>query len=191
VEKLIYSLIQPNESLEQLQKMTFLLEAHNKRTYLSSVLHVLSLKHLSVSPESSEVENWWKEDAAQVSSVAGLLDVLIMNDQDLRDLSIDWLFASNGGGVGEPIGIRRALVVTLAKDTMILKGLLERSLEQFSDKLWIKHTPILRQEGWFNLVLFHLDVGECSGGGSLLSLSVISGRNICSFFNQLSIPSLK
>lgn len=55
----------------------------------------------------------------------------------------------NGGGVGEPIGIRRALVCVLSKDEVVLKGLLEKSLGQFGDKIWIRHTPIMRQEGWF------------------------------------------
>lgn len=112
---------------------------------------MLSRKHLTSQslPDSGQNHTrWWQEDASKISEVAGLLHGIIANDEEFRDLAVDWLVSSNGGGVGEPIGIRRALAVVLAKDQMVLKGLLEKSFVQFGDKIWIRHTPIMRQEGW-------------------------------------------
>lgn len=89
------------------------------------------------------------EDVPKISQIAGLLNDVIGSNEDFRDLAVDWLISPNGGGVGEPIGIRRALVCVLSKGEVVLKGLLEKSLGQFGDKIWIRHTPIMRQEGWF------------------------------------------
>ncbi|CAZ84955.1 unnamed protein product [Tuber melanosporum] len=146
VENLSYPHIRPEGGLEKLHKLIFPLPAHNKHTYLASLLRKLSLKHLSISPEMYHESGWWKEDAAKVSSIAGLIGSLVDGDDDLRALVVEWLVGSQGGGIGEPIGIRRALIAILAKDAITLKGLFEKSLQHFSNQLWIKHAPILQQE---------------------------------------------
>lgn len=110
---------------------------------------MLSWRHLTSTTTSSEFDpKWWLEDAPKISQIAGLLNDVMGSNEDFRDLAVDWLVSPNGGGVGEPIGIRRALVCVLSKGEVVLKGLLEKSLGHFGDKIWIKHTPIMRQEGW-------------------------------------------
>lgn len=111
---------------------------------------MLSRRHLTSAAPSSEFDpKWWVEDVPKISQIAGLLNDIIGSNEDFRDLAVDWLVSPNGGGVGEPIGIRRALVCVLSKGEVVLKGMLEKSLGQFGDKIWIRHTPIMRQEGWF------------------------------------------
>lgn len=110
---------------------------------------MLSRKHLTSAASSEFDPKWWVEDVPKISQIAGLLNDIIGLNEDFRDLAVDWLVSPNGGGVGEPIGVRRALVCVLSKDEVVLKGMLEKSLGQFGDKIWIRHTPIMRQEGWF------------------------------------------
>jgi len=131
---------------------------------------------------------WWKEDAARVSSVAGLIDSLVAGDDDLRALVVEWLIGSQGGGIGEPIGIRRALIVILAKDAITLKGLFEKSLQQFSNQLWIKHAPILQQEGLFNLSLYLISRRPVSAAGDML-LVHLSVTTIIHYMLILSLLS--
>lgn len=88
-----------------------------------------------------------------VSQIAALLHIILGGDTTYRDLVVDWLVSSNGGGVGEPIGIRRALVAALNEDQDVLKVLLEKSMIIFGDSVWIRHTPIMRQEGLFQFLL--------------------------------------
>lgn len=157
VEALTYPHVHPPTSLSKLHYLLTLLQSHDKRTYLTSLLRVLSRKHLTSAASSSEFDpKWWVEDVPKISQIAGLLNDIIGSNEDFRDLAVDWLVSPNGGGVGEPIGIRRALVCVLSKDEVMLKGMLEKSLGQFGDKIWIRHTPIMRQEGWFffNPLLF-------------------------------------
>ena len=52
-----------------------------------------------------------------------------------------------GAGVGDGIGIRRAVVAVLAKDKEAITTVLEKSVNQFGDQLYIKHTAVLQQEG--------------------------------------------
>lgn len=150
MEALTYPHLRPPLSLSKLHYLLSLLQSHDKRTYLTSLLRVLSRKHLISTVSSSEFDpKWWVEDVPKISQIAGLLNDVIGSNEDFRDLAVDWLISPNGGGVGEPIGIRRALVCVLSKGEVVLKGLLEKSLGQFGDKIWIRHTPIMRQEGWF------------------------------------------
>lgn len=129
---------------------------------------MLSRRHITPSESSLEFDpKWWQEDAYKISQLAALLSGIIASDNDFRDLAADWLVSPNGGGVGEPIGIRRALVVVLSRDEMVLKELLERSFGQFGDKIWIRHTPIMRQEGLYPppplFICFRLGGGERDG----------------------------
>jgi len=60
---------------------------------------------------------------------------------------LSWLTSSTGAGVGEGIAIRRAVVAALAEDKSDMETVLEKSLQQLGDQLYIKHTPTMQQEG--------------------------------------------
>ena len=64
---------------------------------------------------------------------------------------ITWLTSSSGAGVGDGISIRRSVIVALAEDKNDIEMVLEKSLKQFGDQLYIKHTPTMQQEGIFLL----------------------------------------
>lgn len=61
---------------------------------------------------------------------------------------MEWLTGSSGAGLGEGVGIRRAAVAVIAQNKDDLVMVLEKSLGQFGDQLYIKHSPMLQQEGW-------------------------------------------
>ncbi|KAL7267417.1 telomere binding protein [Rhizina undulata] len=153
VEGLTYSLLHPKEELQRLRTIISHLPAHDKRTYILTLLRVVPKKHLSSNLSAELDEKWWENDAHKVAGAAALIDGVISEDDDLREILVEWLLGTSGGGVGEPIGIRRALVAILNKDELTFRGVLEKSLQQFADKLWIKHTPIMRQEVNVQLLL--------------------------------------
>lgn len=82
-----------------------------------------------------------------VSAVAGLINAVVQDDQGRKTHLVNWCCSPSGAGLGDGIGIRRAVVAVLAKDKEMLTLALEKSLNQFGDQLYIKHTAILQQEG--------------------------------------------
>lgn len=146
VESLTYRLISPEDESLRLQKLVLSLPAHDKRLYLNSLLQVISKRHFQQINLDYE-EEWWKRDSTVVSGSASLLDKFILNDDDFRSLSMEWLTSTTGGGVGEPVALRRAIMAVIATDELAFRELFEKAMRQFSDKLWIRHTPIMRQEG--------------------------------------------
>jgi telomere length regulation protein len=62
-------------------------------------------------------------------------------------LLILWLTSSSGAGVGSSIAIRRAAIAALSVDRTDAEAILDKSLRQFGDQLYIKHTPTMQQEG--------------------------------------------
>ncbi|KAK4191724.1 telomere length regulation protein-domain-containing protein [Podospora australis] len=94
-----------------------------------------------------------EESKPKVSAVAGALGSIIAGNESGRSLLVDWLTGSSGAGLGEGVGIRRAVmaVVSQQKDDMI--AVLEKSLGQFGDQLYIKHSPILQQEAHAQVLL--------------------------------------
>ena len=97
------------------------------------------------------------ESSAQqtVSAVAGVIRDVIQDDETRLSHLVSWCTASSGAGLGDAIGIRRAVLAVLA-DKAAITTVLEKSLNQFGDQLYIKHTAILQQEG--KLVLSPLKI---------------------------------
>lgn len=79
--------------------------------------------------------------------MARLLKELALNDATRREVLINWCASSSGAGLGDGIGIRRAVVAALAQDRDAIIAVLEKSLAQFGDELYIKHSAILQQDG--------------------------------------------
>ncbi|TWU77170.1 telomere binding protein [Metarhizium rileyi] len=115
------------------------------------VLYIL-LEHLSrkflndLDPEDTK-------SVEKISAVAGVLDDVIQNDKGHKWHLLTWCCSPSGAGLGHGIGIRRAVVAVLAKDRETITSLLEKSLNQFGDQLYIKHTAILQQEAHVQVLL--------------------------------------
>lgn len=82
-----------------------------------------------------------------VSSAAGVIMEIVGTDKVRNEYLITWLTSNSGAGLGDGIGIRRAVIATLAKDCELLNSALEKIMSLFGDIIYIKHAPILQQEG--------------------------------------------
>ena len=84
---------------------------------------------------------------ATVSAVAGIIDIVVAGNESHRSHLVNWCTTSSGAGLGDGPGIRRAVVAVLAQDKETITTVLEKSVAQFGDQLYIKHAAILQQEG--------------------------------------------
>lgn len=69
------------------------------------------------------------------------------SNETVRADLIEWLTNSSGAGLGDEIGIRRATIRSLSQDNDSIVQVLEKSIRQFGDLLYVKHAPIMQQEG--------------------------------------------
>ncbi|KAK6227302.1 telomere length regulation protein [Colletotrichum tabaci] len=81
-----------------------------------------------------------------ISAAAGVIEKVISNDESRKAHLISWLTNSTGAGLGEGVGIRRAVLAALAQDRECVALVFDKSLHQFGDQLYIKHSPILQQQ---------------------------------------------
>lgn len=107
----------------------------------------MSKHHLSSIVISEDDLDWWRADAGVVSAAAGLLAVILGNDLTRKAQLVSWLTGSSGAGVGDGISIRRAAIAAVAVEKGDIELVLEKSLLQFGDQLYIRHTPTMQQEG--------------------------------------------
>ncbi|QPC74837.1 hypothetical protein HYE68_005589 [Fusarium pseudograminearum] len=115
-------------------------QPRSSKKVIHLLLHHLSLKYLNhlTLDDNSPDDN--------VSAVAGLLKELALNDQFRRDILIEWCASSSGAGLGDGVGIRRAVIATLSQDREAITSVLEKSLAQFGDELYIRHSAMLQQD---------------------------------------------
>lgn len=147
VKEILDSLLLPSISDPvAFQELLSSLPSTEQRNFLYTCLKIASKEYLSSEVTTEANSKWWQSDTVTVSAVAGLIN-LILNQEDIRKQHlVSWLTIS-GAGVGEGVSIRRAAVAVLTGDKNMMEILLEKNLQQFGDKLYIRHTPILQQEG--------------------------------------------
>lgn len=112
-----------------------------QRSMLFSLLKALSelfLNRLGPSDAPSE--------GKVISAAAAVISGLVANEPKYASLLITWLTGATGAGLGDAIGIRRAVLAVVASNNASIITAFEQSLNQFGDFLYIRHTPILQQE---------------------------------------------
>lgn len=126
-----------------------------ERMILNTALKVLA-KHYLSTESRIETLDWWKTDVGLVSAAAGYLNCIIAGKDTRKAQLINWLTNLSGAGIGEPIGIRRAAIALFSHSKYSMEDILEKSLKQFGDPLYIKHCPTLQQEGIQNIpIIMH------------------------------------
>lgn len=139
------------------EKLLGSLSTIEQRNVLYVILKLLSTEYLSAVVTTEDNPIWWQSDASVVSAAAGLITLLVAKSESRRVQLISWLTSSSGAGVGEGIAIRRATLVAIAANKSDVESVLDKSLQQFGDKLYIKHTPTLQQEGMiYRMVLLEV-----------------------------------
>jgi len=138
----------------KLDKLIGGLPLYDQKIFILSALQLISKDYLSSIVTSEANSNWWREDATVVSAAAGLLSLVLCKEESRKAQIIAWLTGSSGAGVGDGIAIRRAVLATLSADKSDMEMILERSLHQFGDQLYIRHTPTMQQEGRTLLIFF-------------------------------------
>lgn len=149
VQELFHNLVlQDGVKKEIFRKLVDNYPLLEQRKVLHLVLKLLSDLYLN-SIANSEAN----EDYPTIWASVGVLQFLIANSDTQRNNLVAWLTSASGAGVGEGCGIRRAAVAALANHKDSILAVLERSLSQFGDQLYIKHTPVLQQEAHAQVLL--------------------------------------
>ena len=128
---------------------------------------------LSLDITSEDDDTWWQANAIIISATAKLIDMLTADNESRKDHLIAWLTSSSGAGIGEGVAIRRAAIASLSKSKKDMESILERSLSQFGDNLYIRHAPTLQQEG----MLFRAI--KCHSFANTISSTCSSSPSIC------------
>ncbi|KAL8982874.1 MAG: hypothetical protein Q9205_002751, partial [Flavoplaca limonia] len=112
-----------------------------KKTVVYSLLRNLATIHMGLSSDGAAFE---RKPRYPIGGIAALFRGFAEADEDIPKLLIDWL---SSDGIVQDLRVRRAVIAALAEDLDTLKSTVTESLRTFGDKLYIKHAPVLHQEG--------------------------------------------
>ena len=116
-----------------------------QRKVLDAVLKLFSAGHLDRLGRCEA-----EETKPLISAVASALNGILNSVDNGKRHLVEWLVGSSGAGLGEGVGIRRAVMAVISQEPENLTAVLEKSLSQFGDQLYIKHSPMLQQEGQYS-----------------------------------------
>jgi telomere length regulation protein len=132
------------------------LPVFEQRNFVLGSLRVISNEYLSATVTSENDSRWWHADASLVSAAAELITLILANEESRKIQLVVWLTGSSGAGIGDGIAVRRAAIAAIAEGKADIETVLDKSLHQFGDQLYIRHTPTLQQEGTTLNILSHL-----------------------------------
>lgn len=118
-----------------------MLSGLEQRQVLFTLLRYLSERFLNQLDTSTHAQS------PVISAAAGIIKLVVGSDEIRKNHLVNWLTGSSWGGLGDGIGIRRAAIAALAQDKDSIGIILDKSIAQFGDQLYIKHSPMLQQEG--------------------------------------------
>ncbi|KAL1914049.1 telomere binding protein [Sporothrix stenoceras] len=116
------------------------LPTHEQKKILFGILKYAAETHFTSAPDTATI------DSKTVSAVAGLVKRVADSSAVLQEQLTSWLLTNPAVGLMNGIGIRRAVVAVVAETPKSLTEILEKSISEFGDKLFIKHSPIIQQE---------------------------------------------
>ncbi|KAI2463615.1 telomere length regulation protein-domain-containing protein [Annulohypoxylon bovei var. microspora] len=141
-------LLQDVDNRVVFEKLLGLFPLLEQRKILGLILKLLSDKYLNTVDGSNATK-----DTAIISATSSVLRAVVGNTEAQKNNLINWLTSGSGAGIGEGCGIRRAAVAVFSNDKDSMMTILEKSLSQFGDKLYIKHAPLLQQDAHAQVLL--------------------------------------
>ncbi|KAH7060624.1 telomere length regulation protein-domain-containing protein [Macrophomina phaseolina] len=142
--------IQDTEKVSNFLRVLQRLRAHEQRLFLLALLRVLSEKVLiGASVQAQDLKSTSKAIAGSVA----LVQAIINTSEPLKESLVSWLTNSASGSASVSFATRRVAVAALQSDEDRICKVLERSMEQFGDELFIRHTPMLQQEALTQILL--------------------------------------
>lgn len=117
------------------------LPALEQKRFLFVALDVLSSTYLATIDGTVA-----RDSASTISAVAGLVAEIVRDNTAAQGFLVSWLETGSNAFRGG-IGIRRSVLAVLSEDRESLSSVLETAVNTFGGQLFIKHSPILQQEG--------------------------------------------
>lgn len=146
-EVLTSLLFQLQDFSVQFERLLSCLPNFEQRNLMYSLLKLVSRDYLSSIVTSEDDARWWQSDADITSAAAGLIALVLGNDESRKDHLMTWLTSSSGAGVGDGIAIRRSVLAAIATNKNDIEAIFDKSMKLLGDQLYIRHTPSLQQEG--------------------------------------------
>lgn len=160
IKELIGSLLlQPQQHFDRFQRLLASLADFEQRNVVQAALKLIPREYLS-SIVVSDDSDWWRSDMEAVSATATLINAILCDQYSRKATVISWLTSASGAGVGEGIAVRRATIAALGTKKADVEVIFDKSLKQFGDPLYIRHTSVMQQEG-MNVSLHCLSTTEC------------------------------
>lgn len=132
-------------SLQKCKSLMAMLSAHEQKTFLYSILRILSKEYLlSEGPSQGQRRDG---QSKAIGGVAALIRAIAGDVPTLQDNLVEWLVGVSADSVGQVHNAHRAVTAALSSVPKQVTNALHKGLTLFGDKLYIRHTPILHQEG--------------------------------------------
>ncbi|KAI6783754.1 DNA replication checkpoint protein-like protein [Emericellopsis cladophorae] len=125
-----------------------------------------------------------------IAAVAGLIhSVTKGHDSRVQEL-VRWCTSASGAGLGHATALRRSVIAVLAQDRDVTTDVLEKSLAQFGDGLYIRHAAILQQDVHAEILL--LSAGYVSRASPVkLAMLLRSSAYLGSISNRIAATQVR
>ncbi|KIX98731.1 uncharacterized protein Z520_05192 [Fonsecaea multimorphosa CBS 102226] len=129
------------------------LPTYDQKVLFDTILRDLARRYFANGADIVGPKELLEMNTSTVGGVAAMINGVVQNSPLLEAHVIHWLTSTNGEYAGLGLNTRRAVIATLATNQDKLEQILERSLENFGNKLQIQRDAILQQESTAQTIL--------------------------------------
>ncbi|OAX83232.1 hypothetical protein ACJ72_02410 [Emergomyces africanus] len=163
------------------------LRPHDQILFFKSVLRDLETRFLHLFPNVAKNSLDDPNKHRVIGGVSAIV-VMIVRDRDfLRSQLSEWLVSGLETNI-KGIDFRRALLASFRNQQESILEIIQKALEMFGDKLYIKHTPAYAQEGNTQIILLTAGYAHRLCPHRLLSITQ-SGTYLTAISNRLAASS--
>ncbi|KAF2459793.1 telomere length regulation protein-domain-containing protein [Lineolata rhizophorae] len=144
-------LVSGDNSMQRIEALLKHMSSYQQQQFLSSTLAFLNVEVLPPKPEDGLPGGLQPTKA--IGGSAALLRAIYAHSESLENKLISWLLSPASLGADGSFDLLRALVLALSPKADTVSAVLEKAITQFSDSLYIKHTPIIQQEAICQVLL--------------------------------------
>ncbi|KAE9974402.1 hypothetical protein BLS_003141 [Venturia inaequalis] len=153
VDELLLTLVlEEKDSMPKLKKLVQSLHTYEQRSFLKSVLWSVSKM------SEAAIDQLWnstslEETSPEIAGFAALLHSTTSDNEILLDFLVELLMKLESSPlIGSDI-LQRVVLACIANDEDRISSVMEKSMEQFGDQMFVKHAPMVQQEARARILL--------------------------------------
>ncbi|QDS68262.1 hypothetical protein FKW77_010626 [Venturia effusa] len=153
VDEMLFRLVlEETGAMSSFKQLIQSLHSYEQRSVLKSILRCVS-KMSEVAKDDPWQWSVLETNAPEIAGSAAVLNGFLFDNEILLDYLVELLTRLESSPMIGPCTLQRVVLACIANDNDRIASVMEKSMEQFGDQMFVKHAPMVQQEANARILL--------------------------------------